>query len=96
MTQTKNDIAVIKIINKMLEKYNVDYDYVCKNPTIENEPWYQFYTMTASEYEIWKKWSITLIRKTLKEKKMIAERSFAMLDLYCGLKIKEDDVTDPE
>lgn len=93
MSLSKRDMVTIKIINKMLEKYNVDYDYVCKNPNVENKAWYDFFTMTTIEYEELRKWAIVLIRKTLKERKIYAEHSFDMLNLYCGLKIKDDDHT---
>ena len=41
------------LINKMLEKYNIDIDYVINNPNIENVPWYQYYTFTKEEHDQW-------------------------------------------
>ena len=37
------------LVNKMLEPYNVDYDYVVKNPIIEGNNWYEHYTWTKDD-----------------------------------------------
>jgi hypothetical protein len=89
----KKDDVQKEIINAMLKKYNVDIEYVYKNPIIEGQPWYQYYTMSTEEHKVWSEWAIKLIRKRLRYNKKRAEQSFAMLDLYCGLKIKDDDDT---
>lgn len=80
------------LINKMLEKYNIDIDYVINNPNIENVPWYQYYTFTKEEHDQWKEFFINHVTKECKPKltKKRAESAFAWFDLRWGLKIIEN------
>jgi hypothetical protein len=80
---TKQNLAE-HLIQKQLE-------YVGK--TIEDiksdEKWYNNNTLTKEQYEEWKDYSLKLIKKTIKYRKSIVEREFAMFDLMYGLKVIE-------
>ena len=84
----KSKEEVIKlIVNKQLKPYKVDYDFVVKNPEIEGQSWFTYYTFNSEkEYNKWKKYSINLIKKNLTRNDKLAQKEFIWIDLYCGLK----------
>lgn len=84
----KNNL-IEHLINKMLEKHKVDFNFVLKNPEIEGQDWFMYYTFTEEEAEEFKKWAILVIKKALKCRKKIAEKEFSWFNLAYGLKIEE-------
>lgn len=74
-------------INKMLEPYGVDYDFVVDNPTIEGQDWYHYYTFKdESDRTAWKDFCVQLIRKELRMSKKLAQKMVDNLDMFCGLR----------
>jgi hypothetical protein len=53
--------------------------------------WFQQYTMTEAQNEEWRDWGIKLIMKKRRYNKFLADREIRWLDLYCGLKIQNND-----
>lgn len=84
------NVMLKTILNKMLEKYNIDVDHVKKYPEIAGVPWYQYYTLTTKEAEEWKRWSLEYLKTTRIPKRM-HEIEFAWLNLMWGLKTQDDD-----
>jgi hypothetical protein len=79
-----------ELVNKMLEKHNIDYDYVKKNPEVNGVEWYRFYTFTKQESEEFKSWAIDLIKKRLRMSEKSANYEFDMFNLSYGLRIEEE------
>mgnify|MGYP003473471795 FL=1 len=77
------------LINKSLEPYNVNIEYVRGNPEIDGLPWCQFYTMSKDEYEAFSKWAVEKILKIRKCGKERARAIYGMYDLAFGLKVIE-------
>lgn len=89
------DVILRAILNKMLEKHNIDFDYVLKHQEIDGKDWFDYYTMTQAEYETWKEWSMQYLKGTnLPES--THENEFAMVNLMWGLKIQEDETNNTE
>ena len=84
--EEKQFVAYKYLINKMLKKYNVDFDYVVANPEIEGQPWFTHYTWTEDEQEAFRAEATDYIRQTLHMSKKQSELSIAMLLLNHGLK----------
>jgi hypothetical protein len=87
-----NEVIVKTILNKMLEKYGVDVDYVMEHQKIDGKNWFQYYTMTTTEYNAWKEWTMEYLKST-HIRKELREKEFMWFNLMWGLKIKEDDDT---
>lgn len=85
MTQ---DEFCIMAINKMLEKHNVDFDFVSKNQKIDGKEWFQHYTWTEKESEIYKKWFIDSAVSDLKMSRANAASEYQWINLMYGLKIE--------
>lgn len=81
----KREKFIKTVINKMLNKHNVDYDYVKDNPEIEGVPWYQHYTMTTQEELELEKFFISLYKKMKLGSR--SEKEWAWFNLMYGLKI---------
>lgn len=81
------------LVDKMLEKYNVNTDYVIANPTIDGISWFQYYTWTSEEQSTYKEWFIKFLKNNVKPKlnKERIEREFFWFDLMWGLKIANDE-----
>lgn len=84
-------IILRKILDKMLEKHNVDLDYILKHTEIEGKPWYQYYTLTQKEFEEWKIWVMDYLKTTSLPKRS-HESEFGWLNLMWGLKIQDDEL----
>lgn len=80
-----NDKIIKEIIDQMfiIAGHDLRYDDVVGR----KDNWFQQYTMTEDQNKEWKDWAIAFLKKKRYYKK-IAEREVAMIDLYCGLKIK--------
>ena len=82
----RDEIILRELINQMfiIAGYpEVSYDDVAGR----KDQWYLEWTMTEAQNKEWRDWGIKYLKKKRYYKK-IAEREMAMIDLYCGLKIK--------
>lgn len=83
----KRDEVILKeLINQMFiiaGHPEVSYDDVIGR----KDQWYLEWTMTEAQNKEWRDWGVKYLKKKRFYKK-IAEREMAMIDLYCGLKIK--------
>lgn len=82
-----------ELINKMLEKYDVTRSYVLIHDIIDGKPWFEYYTMTNEEFEVFKAWAIETIRKRMRWTRALAEYSFGYFNLMYGLKIEKEEYT---
>jgi len=89
----RNPATVELIINKMLSKHNVDMKYVMAHPIIDGLDWFQRFTFTRLEADLFKEWFVAFIRNKCSNSmnKKMAEREYLWFDLMYGLKIKEDE-----
>ena len=80
------------LINKMLEKHNVDYDYVIANPEIDGRVWCVHYSWTQEESDEYQKWWFDFYKNNVAPKysKKYLEKSWPWFNLQYGLRIKED------
>lgn len=81
-------IAEKNIINYMVRKYNIDFDYVVSNPEIEGMSWYQYYTFNSEkEYEKWKKYALKQFKRAYPySTEEFNKKRVAWLDFQYGLK----------
>jgi hypothetical protein len=88
--QEKIDNAIKEIINQMfvIAGHSVTYDDIKGR----KDAWYEDWTMTLEEYEVWKTWGTEYLRKNLKYTKRIAEKEMSMIGLMWGLKFKDFSV----
>lgn len=84
-----NNVIIRTILNKMLEKHGVDFDYIMKNQEIDGKNWFDYYTMTQEEDDAWREWSMNYLKSTYIRKER-REPEFNWLRLMWGLRIKED------
>lgn len=87
MIPTRGDKVSRLLIDKSLEKYGVDFEYVAEHQETGGVPWYQHYTLTEKEWEALYTWAIPMIRKNLKCSEKLAQELFDWHDLMYGLKI---------
>jgi len=77
------------LVDKMLEPHGVDYNYVMQHHEIEGKQWYQYYTMTNNELDIFQAWAIPVIMKHEKCNKEIAKKKFGFFNMQYGLRIQD-------
>lgn len=94
MKRVDADKEVPILINKMLEKHGVDYDYVVKNQHIDGVPWYRHFTWNVSEEDEYSKWFVERFKKVHKYPVKLAKRELAYFllqwGLYCTDRFKDD------
>lgn len=80
------------LINKMLEKHNIDYDYVMDNQYINGILWCSHYEWTQEESDEYKKWYIKFYQENVTPRytKKYLERNWQWFNLQYGLRIKDD------
>jgi hypothetical protein len=87
----RDDPKIIEIlINKELEKYNITYNDIIKNPKINDVDWYQHYTFdNTQEYETWKSFCKNFLQKEVTPKftNIEFDKFWPMFDLGYGLKL---------
>lgn len=81
----KKEAFIKKVINKMLEKHNVDFDYVKDNPEIDGNQWYEHFTHTEKDEEELKKY---YIKNHYYKDSKVSEKEWSWFNLMWGLKIK--------
>lgn len=81
------------IINYELKKFGSSYNQVLKEPIINGEEWYTYYTFsTEKEYRKWKRYSIKQIKKRSPYMtNSYALKQFSWVSLQYGLKLGYDD-----
>lgn len=85
--------AIRAMINKSLEKYGIDYEYIKENQTKIREKtgkeWFRVYTFdTPEEFTEWKKFCIEIMTKKLRPYNLSpsrAEQEFKTLNSVFGL-----------
>ena len=85
----KNKLILKDLIDKMFEIAGHDLKFEDVEGRTDN--WFQQYTMTEAQNEEWRDWGIKLIMKKRRYNKFLADREIRWLDLYCGLKIQNND-----
>lgn len=82
------ELAVKLIIDKELQKYNVDMYYVMEHPKINGEDWFTYYTFDSEkEFNRWKKFSLKILKKAIPyADDYILNREFSMLNLMWGIR----------
>ena len=85
----KNKLILKELIDKMFEIAGHPLKFEDVEGRTDN--WFQQYTMTEAQNEEWRDWGIKLIMKKRRYKKYLADREMRWLDLYCGLKIQNND-----
>lgn len=88
----KRTDLVEALVNRMLEKYGVDYDFVLNNPKINGIEWFRYYSFTPEEDEVFKEWAIKFIKKHQRCSMNYAKQLYSWFSLFYGLTIsKEED-----
>ena len=85
----KNKLILKELIDKMFEIAGHPLKFEDVEGRTDN--WFQQYTMTEAQNEEWRDWGTKLIMKKRRYKKYLADREMRWLDLYCGLKIQNND-----
>jgi hypothetical protein len=85
----KERMFLKELIDKMFEVAGHDVKFEDVEGRTDN--WYQQYTMTEAQNKEWREWGVKHIKKKKRYYSKIAEREMAMLDLYCGLKINNNE-----
>ncbi len=78
------------LINKMLFKYKVNYNYVKLHDVIGGESWTNHYTFTPSEFDEFRKWATEQIRHELRLTKSRAVHEFNHFNLRYGLRVEKE------
>lgn len=88
---TKKEEVIRILINKMLEPYKVDYDYIKENPVIDGKNWYTYYTMSEEQEKEFEAFAIDVFKKELKLNQVRAESEYSWFFLMYGLKVIKHD-----
>lgn len=83
------DEVLILLINKMLEPYNVDIEYVKANPKIEGIDWFSYYTWNEEQEEEFEKFFFETLKKELKWSKQKIKKEWPWFNLMWGLRVDE-------
>ena len=81
--------TVIHMINKMLEKHGVDFDFIFENAKIDGVDWYKHFTWTSDEKSAFKEYAVEYIRKRWRMSKKLAEKEANMFILAFGLQVQD-------
>ncbi len=82
----KIDNLIVTMVNKMLEKHGVDYNFVTENQKDEEIPWYQYFTWSKEEEDIFSEWAIDYMRKKMRWSKKRSENELRWFLFMWGLK----------
>ena len=88
------DPELIKIlISKMLEKYEVDYDWVVANQNIDVKSWYSHFEWTLDESEEYRDWFVKFFQENVSPRKRrdYLFREWQWFNLMYGLKVKNEN-----
>ena len=84
---TKEEKVLVGLINEMFRIAGHDVKF--EDIKDREDAWYTDWTMTVKQYEQWKKWGVEYIRKTLKKRKLAAEKTMSWFALNYGLKFSD-------
>ena len=84
---TKEEKTVHDLINKMFELSGHDVKY--EDIKDRDDAWYTDWTMTVAQHEQWKSWGTDYIKKSLRMKKLAAEKQMSWFALNYGLKFSD-------
>lgn len=88
---TKKEEVIRILINKMLEPYKVDYDYIKENPVIDGKNWYTYYTMSEEQEKEFEAFAVDVLKKELRLNQVRAESEYSWFSLMYGLKVVKND-----
>lgn len=88
---TKKEEVIRILINKMLEPYKVDYDYIKENPVIDGKNWYTYYTMSEEQEKEFEAFAVDVLKKELRLNQVRAESEYSWFSLMYGLKVLKND-----
>lgn len=91
MKESKQQKAVIDIINKMFEL--AGHEVTFHDVLHRKDNWFLEYTITEEKEREWIEWSIDYLRKNLKMKKERATKEMMWMALSFGLKIQKDEIS---
>ena len=84
--KSKIDDLFIQLINKMLEKHGIDYNFIKENYAGKPEKkFFMDYSWNLEEEQEYKKWAIALVKKKLKYNQQVAEQEVSWFLLMFGL-----------
>ena len=80
------------LINKMLEKHNVDYDWVMANQEVDGRMWCTHFSWTQQESNEYKKWYIKFYQENVTPRytKKYLEKFWQWFNLMYGLRIEDE------
>ena len=84
---TKQEQILEDLINKMFELSGHDVKY--EDIKDRDDAWYTDWTMTVAQHEQWKSWGTDYIKKSLRMKKLAAEKQMSWFALNYGLKFSD-------
>jgi len=86
----KRDSIVEDMINQMF--IIAGHPEVSYNDVVtRTDDWYTQWTMTTEQNNEWKEWCTKYLSKKKRWSKKIVSMEVAMIDLYCGLKIEDNN-----
>lgn len=88
MSKDEKDLeTVIDLINEMFKiaGHQVTYEDIKDR----KDDWYAQWTMTHAQYDEWKDWGVSYLRKKYKRNKLLAEREMSLIGLMWGLKFSD-------
>jgi len=91
MKESKQQKAVIDIINKMFEL--AGHEVTFHDVLHRKDNWFLDYTITEEKEREWIDWSVDYLRKNLKMNKERARREMMWMVLSFGLKIQKDEIS---
>ena len=89
MNMDKGKQIAKDLIDKMFEIAGHDIRY--EDVIGRQDDWYAQYTMTTQQCEEWMAWGEEYLRKKKRWSKEMCKREMAMINLYCGLKICDNN-----
>ena len=85
----KVDEVFVELINKMVEKHNVNYEYLIDNPLIDGQDWFSYFTWTQKEQEDYTEWAVNFLHKKKKWSKDFARKQMTWFMVAFGLRCVE-------
>jgi hypothetical protein len=87
--QDKDKQVLKELIDKMFEIAGHSLKFEDVEGRTDN--WFQQYTMTEEQNKEWREWGTKFLNKKRRFGVKLASREMAWLDLYCGLKIANEE-----
>ena len=85
-----NNELITALINKMLEKYNVDMKYIKAHEEIEGKKWFEYYAFSREEEDKYAEWAKAFIKEQRPSwSKRTIEKEYAWFSLMWGLRVRQ-------